>query len=186
MARNDDLYSRVWLALLYEEDPVQKSAIDKLKSGAYDVAYIIHNRDLKEDGTPKKEHYHFVIRFQNQKSLTALSNQLAVPSNYLEAAKSIKASLLYLIHKGNEDKAQYSITEVNGSLKKLLEQYLDDSTEDDRALKILSILDGYDRTLTLKEFIEICAKEGLFADLRRSSYLFLSLLKEHNDRIFMR
>ena len=125
MARNDDIYSRVWLALLYEEDPVQKAAIDLLTSGAYDCAYIVHYKDKNEDGSPKKEHYHFVIRFQNQKSLTALAKQLSVPPNYLEASKNIKSSLLYLLHKGWEEKAQYDISEVHGSLKKQLEQYLE-------------------------------------------------------------
>ena len=93
-----------------------------------------------------------------------------------------KLALEYLIHFNNPDKHLYKLTEVFGSLVKTLEKYISDDTEDERALKIIAILDKYEKPLTMKEFIKECAEEALFADLRRASYLFVSLLKEHNEQ----
>lgn len=184
MARNDDTYSYVWLCILYEEDPAQKAVIEKIKTAGYDEAHIIHDKDIQEDGTPKKPHYHFVLKFKNQKGLRALSKELGLAENYLKKSGSLKGALLYLIHKGFPEKAQYDLSQVDGSLRKKLEQYLDESTEDEKALKIIQLLEECDRVVTMKEFIEMCAKEGVFAELRRASYLFIQYLKEHNERVY--
>lgn len=84
---------------------------------------ILHDRDVDNiTGEIKKPHYHFVVRFQNARWNTSLSEDLNITPNYIEESRSLKRSLLYLIHYYDEDKYQYSLEDVEGSLKgRLLE-----------------------------------------------------------------
>lgn len=183
MPRNkNEPSSRTWAVLLYEEDETMRYAIESLKSGAFDCAGIIHDRDLDADGNPKKLHYHFVVRFTNAVSQSTFCNKLQLKPNYCMPLNSFPKALTYLVHRGHPDKFQYSLTDCFGSLVKTLERYLNDDTEDERALKIIELLDKEHRAIDMKEFISMCAKEGLFAELRRAGYLFCQLLKEHNQQ----
>lgn len=182
MPRNDDVYSKTFVAVLYPDDESQSYAIEQLKKNAYDNAGILHDHCTDETGQPKKNHYHFVIRFKSQKGLSTLAKELKVNSNYLEPSSSLKQALLYLIHRGWPEKYQYDISAVFGSLKKTLLAYLDETTESERILEILELLDAVNGPITVREFIQLCAKEELYSDLRRSGYLFATVIKEHNAR----
>lgn len=183
--RNDEASSRVWNILLYPDDPSQSFAINALKGTAYSCVGILHDKDINDDGTPKKPHYHIVLKFANARSLSVVANELRIDTNYLEPCHSFKNSAKYLLHKGEPDKYQYAITDCFGSLVKALQQMIVDDTEDERVLKILALLDGFDRVITMREFISVCCENGLFADLRRGGYLLAQAVKEHNDRFNM-
>lgn len=170
--------------MLYPDDPSHGFAIQALKGTAYSVVGILHDRDINVDGTVKKPHYHFVVKFANARSLTVVANELQIETRFLEACHSFKNSAAYLLHRGCPDKFQYSLNDVFGSLKKQLEQQLSDDTEDDRAMKIVGLLDGVDKPITMRDFIFICAENGLFSDLRRGGYLFVQALKEHNEKYY--
>ncbi len=182
MPRKDDDYSKTFVVLLYPEDPSQSYAIEQLKRNAYDSAGILHEHCVDATGNTKKPHYHFVLRFPNQKAKSTIAKELQIQPNYIEPSSSIKSALLYLIHRGWPEKYQYDVNDVFGTLKKQLLAYLDDSTESERILRILSLLDKVDGSLTMKELVTICAKEDLYSDLRRGGYLIATILKEHNSR----
>ena len=105
-----------------------------------------------------------------------------ITENYLEPAHSIKDSLLYLVHRNNPEKHQYSIDECFGTLKPQLEKMLDDDTEDIKVFKILDLLDSIECQISYGVFFRLCAEKGLWSDLRRGSYLFTQAIKEHNQR----
>lgn len=44
----------------------------KLLSSATNYAYILHDKDVKEDGTPKPPHYHVLLHFPNAKTKSAI------------------------------------------------------------------------------------------------------------------
>lgn len=178
--KKDEANSRVWNVLLYPDDPSHAFAIKALQGTAYSCVGILHDKDINEDGTPKKPHYHVVIKFTNARALNTVANELQIDPRFLEPCHSFRNSAEYLLHHGKPDKYQYSITECFGSLKKALEQMVSDDTEDERAMKILEILENEKRYISMHDFIKLCAEKGLFADLRRSGYLFVAAVKEHN------
>lgn len=184
MPRKDDDYSKTFMVLLYPEDESQAYAIEQLKKNAYDSAGILHEKCVCEDGTTKKPHYHFVLRFPNQKARSTIAKELQIQPNYLEPSSSMKQALLYLIHRGWPEKYQYDVNDVFGTLKKQLLVYLDDSTENERVLRIIELLEQQEGIVTMKDFISLCAKEDLYTDLRRGGYLLASMLKEHNRSVY--
>lgn len=167
---------------LYEEDESMSFAFQSLFAGAYDAVWCKHDKDVREDGTSKKEHWHFVIHFEYKPNVQSVAKDLHINPCYVDTCESLNKSLIYLIHRGWPDKYQYDRDEVGGtgSLLSKFKKLTDDFTEDDKALKILALLQGIERPIKMKEFISMCAKEGLFADLRRGGYLFVQMLKEHN------
>jgi len=64
---------------------------------------IAHNKDILDEETAvlKPYHIHFVIRFNNARTLNSLINSLSktkISSRNLTATQSIASSLLYLTH----------------------------------------------------------------------------------------
>lgn len=168
--------------VLYNEDETHRKAIDLIKK-SYDYAIILHDKDYDEEsGVVKKQHYHIVLRFQNAKWNTALADELGITPNYIEESRSLKRSLLYLIHYYDENKFQYSIDEVEGSLKKRLTEFLNnnDKSESEKILEIFEIIDEMHDYIEFKIFVKHIAKMGYWDVLRRSTGLVLRYLDEHN------
>ena len=119
----ENFRSKNFNLVLYDEDKTHKKAIDYIIKN-YDYAMILHDKDFNDDGEIKKPHYHIVIRFPNARWNTALANELEITENYIEECRSLKRSLLYLIHYYDENKYQYQLNDVEGSLKRRLEEII--------------------------------------------------------------
>ena len=180
MAESQKYRDRKFVAVLYPEDETHAACMEKLKTGGYNFAAILHDKDVQEDGTPKKPHWHIVLRFKNAVWNTAIAKDLGITSNYLEACKDVDASLLYLVHFGNEEKAQYNIEEVFGPLSLKLATLLADTDEGTRALNILEIIENTPGPIGYSELLRKVAAAGLYADLRRMGSFAVGLMKEHN------
>lgn len=80
-----------------------------------DYVYIYHDKDIKEDGTPKKPHYHLLLVFPREKSIQKLSKELGIPLNLIEWKAYLNKAVQYLIHMNAPDKAQYDIDALEGN-----------------------------------------------------------------------
>lgn len=175
---------RKFVAVLYPEDPTHAAAIERLKSGGYNFAGILHDKDVYEDGDhqgeTKKAHWHLVLRFKNAVWNTAIAKELGIEPNYLEACGNVDAALLYLVHFGNEEKFQYEYESVFGPLKVRLATQLAEPDEGSRVLSIVDIVDNAPGPIGYSELIKKAVAAGVYADLRRMGALGVKLLQEHN------
>lgn len=188
--------SRVYVCILYPEDTSQEHAIQILTNGTYQAVGILHDQDIQlddstgevkldqETGQPalKKPHFHFVLRFKNAKYLMALARELSIEPNYLRPSSDFRAACRYLIHLDNPEKFQYSPDALIGSLAAQALEALDDTTEDQKALQILDLIEDSDY-LSTAQLIRLCAKQGRWSTLRRGGSWFINALHEHNDLI---
>lgn len=181
MADSQKFRDRKFVMVLYPEDPTHAAAIEKLKSGGYNFAAILHDKDTLESGELKKPHWHVVVRFKNAVWNTAIAKELGITPNYLEACKDVDASLLYLVHFGNEDKYQYEFEEVFGPLKVRLSTLLAEPDEGARVLTIVDIVDRSPGPIGYSELIKKAVAAGVYADLRRMGSIGVALVREHND-----
>ena len=76
-------------------------------------AYILHDKDILDDGTFKKPHWHIIIRFPNPRSLDALKKLLN--HNYIETCNFYFYSR-YLLHLDNPDKHLYSVSDISSNM----------------------------------------------------------------------
>lgn len=176
---------RKFCMVLYPEDPTHAAAIEKLKSGGYNYAAILHNEDIYEDGEKKgekkKPHWHVVLKFPNAVWTSALAKDLGITQNYLELCKTLDGALLYLVHYGYEDtKYQYNVEDVFGPLQLKLISLLNDTDESTRALTIYDMIRNSPGIVTYTEIFEKACKAGLYGDFRRMGSGVSFLISEHN------
>lgn len=188
MAEPTKYRDRKFCAVLYPEDSSHAACIDKLKSGGYNFAAILHDKDVHEDGDHKgelkKPHWHIVVKFPNAVWNEALAKEIGIQVNYLEKAKSLDSALLYLVHDGYEDKYQYDLADVFGPLQTRLASLLKDTDESTRALNIYDIIRGSPGIVTYTEVFEKACKAGLYGDFRRMGSGVMYLIKDHNQEFY--
>lgn len=83
---------------------------------------VAHNRDIldEESETLKPYHIHFIIRFENARTINSVLNSLSkvkISERNISAAQSVASSLLYLTHTTpqaiREKKTRYEISELS-------------------------------------------------------------------------
>lgn len=107
---------RMCEVLLYQEHFADYNAITDIldkKKQVKQYALVLHDRDMTEDGKPKKPHYHLMIHFDKSRDTTAIEKWFSITPNFITKIKGRwKDALLYLVHKNAPDKVQYEPTEV--------------------------------------------------------------------------
>lgn len=171
---------RKFCAVLYPEDDTHVACIEKLKTCGYNFAAILHDQDVNENGELKKPHWHIVLRFKNAVWNTSIAKELGITPNYLEACRDLDAALCYLVHYGNDLKAQYDYENVFGPLQTRLAYLLSDSDESTRALTIYDLIRNSPGVVTYTEIFEKACKAGLYGDFRRMGTGVMYLINDHN------
>ena len=96
--------------------------LHKLIDKEFDWVRILHDKDLKDDGSPADPHYHYVIRTKEYTCRrTSLARFLGIDKYYItpiygrlndKDGNSLEESLIYLTHLSHPDKFQYMINAV--------------------------------------------------------------------------
>lgn len=187
MSESSKIRDRKYVAVLYPEDPTHSACMDKLLQGGYNYAAILHDQDVYEDGEHqgelKKPHWHIVLKFKNAVWNTSVANELGIEQNYLQQCKNVDAALLYLVHYGYDDKAQYDLEKVFGPLQVRLSTLLSDSDESTRVLTIYDMIRNSPGIVTYTEIFEKACKSGLYSDVRRMGTQLGWLINEHNASV---
>lgn len=168
--------------VLYDEDETHKKAISYIQKN-YDYAMICHDKDCDEKtGEIKKSHYHIVVRFKNAKWNTSLADDLKIPINYIEECRNLKRSLQYLIHYNDENKHQYDIEEIQGTLTNLLIETIKNGnkTESEKIIEILQWIEEQQQYVDIAYLIRWCAEIGYWDVLRRGFNPICKYLDKHN------
>lgn len=99
---------RYWAFIMYE-DSRPKNWKEILEDQMIEIAISPrHDRDMEEDGTLKKPHYHVMIIFNGPTTYNrALEISNLVNGTIPKRILSVKGMYDYLTHKNNEDKAKY-------------------------------------------------------------------------------
>ena len=77
-------------------------------------AYIIHDKDVREDGSPKEPHIHLYLNFgKSGASFATVASWFKDGAERVNAVKGKKSDILkYLTHRNAPDKYQYDASEV--------------------------------------------------------------------------
>lgn len=103
--------------------------IKALCSNQEDKFYIIfHDKDQKDDGTPKSLHAHFYIDFKNPRAYSAVFKALSISrQENLEAVRSSIKACRYLTHRNERNMAEHKFPyEVSEVIQSPNGNYIDD------------------------------------------------------------
>lgn len=93
-----------------------KTAISIHGDQVQDCIAIMHDKDLKADGTPKESHLHYLLSLNTSREISEVTGWLKkctddkgqVVNTFCESVKSTKAAIDYLRHIGQDGKHEYS------------------------------------------------------------------------------
>lgn len=121
---------RKFMVLLYPdtEDYDIGVVLDKI-TGFKEYAYILHDCDIKDDGTAKKDHIHCVIRQDSPVAKSAIASRLGIDERFVEYAGKWSTVVRYLVHADDDEKFHYSPSDIvtNFDVNKYI-KYKDDIT----------------------------------------------------------
>lgn len=140
-------------------------------------AYIEHEPEKEET----KPHTHVLVHFDNKRYNTGVAKELNIPSNYIVNANLIPY-LRYLIHFDDEDKRQYPLDAVKGSLAFRLRDILskDKKTEGEQVAEIMSFIFDYNGWLYITDLAQFVLRSGTYSAFRRNYNFFKDLVLDHN------
>lgn len=126
-------------------------------------AYILHDKDINEDGSAKTPHVHLVgIYHTNRQRLSTILNDLSCHIEVNALAISIDKcsdfamSVQYLIHRNNENKYHYALTSICSNLQiNELQQYMERESTQLSTTALLDIVSS------AKSKVEVYSKIGL-------------------------
>lgn len=76
-------------------------------------ATIIHDKDVREDGSPKPPHFHAIVTFSNATKYPTIAKAMKLPDQFVNKIQSsVKTAQFYLVHRNDPDKYQYDTSEV--------------------------------------------------------------------------
>lgn len=164
--------------------------LKRLEEMEMPYVYALHDKDLREDGSPKEPHYHIMVRVPGGMTLSAFKKNVEI--RYAEPLKSWEGYCVYLIHADKESKSvgkyQYPVDTLSGNLKeeaikiinKALGKNQKSKSEDDKGiLEILEFIESMDYCTTAC-LVRWCCQNDLYSVYRRSGRIVADLLAEHN------
>ena len=110
MAKNR---GRNWAYILYEDSLPDKQPDEFLDDAKIPYFLIWHDKDIDEDGKPKKKHAHLVLMFDGNKSedyMMKIAEGFNCPKP--ERVENLRSMARYLCHMDNPEKTAYSPDEV--------------------------------------------------------------------------
>lgn len=167
--------------ILYPDNSLHVDILYTIKKD-FEYAYILHDKDLKEDLIEyKKKHWHVQIFCKTQHSLSAIQKKLNLDNvNLIQVIKDKKKAIRYLIHADNNEKEQYDVDSIitNIDIAPLFQNLVSDETCDIQL--ILDYLDSQTWFVSYRSFVSFIRESNIWSTYRRNQFIINKLIDEHN------
>ena len=146
--------------ICYDEEGLLNFVKDN-NSVVLEYAYILHDRDVKDDGTPKEPHYHFLFVLNRSRRLADIQSTMkkTLQGNVmLQPCHSVSDSYVYFTHENEDSKASYDESSIVSSADKSYWKPADSSSDSDTSCD--SIMSAYLDLLNSMPLTECAKKYG--------------------------
>lgn len=141
-----------------EHLPKEKMLEGIANSAVRQWAYILHDKDVNEDGTPVKPHWHVHVYLNDSYDSKYVARWFGVPEHLLEKIKDDEGSLEYLTHANRPEKHRYAKEEVvaNFDLEEEIKKAKERKAKKMRLSDLLhGIDDGTIRRYNLYDYVSV-------------------------------
>lgn len=146
-----------------------------------EYAFILHDKDLNDDGTIKKAHYHLRLFNEDQKSLSAWADYLHVKTNEVEKLDDKKRAIRYLIHFDSPKKYQYDFNNIVHNIIDIDKYFDDNKIDESNQLKyIFDYIDNINGYIYFKEIKSYVLQNNYWSAYRRYYSIIKDVILEHN------
>ena len=173
--------SKSFVGIWYpDEDPSHMFALSYLQTVGLPHVYIVHDRDLDDNGQLKKKHCHVFFKFRQERYIDNVALLLGIKSNYIQECIDEKGSLRYFLHADHPNKFQYRIDQCRGTLVDYVERCVASTNPSDRMFMLLNVLDSLPCPVTYRSFLVAACEAGLYNEFRRLGAGARDLVEEKN------
>lgn len=175
---NSEKRSRNFGGVLYP-DAENYSFADVLLEGQnyfQEFAYILHDKDVDENGELKKPHIHWLGRRKNGVHVSTVSKVMGIEEHHIEMIRNWQGSVRYLTHVDYPEKFQYNVENIDGSIKDIF-SYFNIVSEGEA---VISIIKQRDSGKSYREILFDAVEKGYYAHFRRN--LGIVQIIEEDDR----
>lgn len=160
---------KTWCILIYTEWDNWMDIFNAIKHEDFEfMCWCLHDSDLHDDGTLKKEHLHVRLKYKNQVWNSAICERTGLPFQYKiiePVEKTFRGAVRYLTHCDYSNKHQYSLDLVGASDMEVLQSFFTDSEEyasdvEKQHFKAILAALKYDNFDSEMDFIEWCYDNG--------------------------
>lgn len=101
-----------WEIIAYEESMCEDWIHQLTMAKHHALVSPLHDKDVKEDGTDKKAHYHILVFYPRQQSIQAVYDEfkdlgLVQNQSQIDPIRDTRGAIDYLTHHNAPNKAQY-------------------------------------------------------------------------------
>lgn len=140
--------ARNYALITYHSEEVIKTVLSEYSSRIRNFAYIMHDKDTKEDGSLQEVHYHVLLQLTNAMTLSAVRKIFPVGQNTLGQIVRDKADCFnYLDHADCPEKYHYDHSLIVSNDLAYWEGLQSGEADD----KTLSLLDDIIQDIPLRE-----------------------------------
>lgn len=170
--------SRTWEVVIYpdSESYVAAEVLAKVTQYFSQWCYILHDKDIGDDGTLKKAHYHVYGKLDTPRTPQSVANALGVGVASLRPVSSWRGAVRYLVHLDHPDKFQYSADDIVSNFDPVKLLTVDDDVQ---AARIFSFIQS-SRCVTVSELTAWAFSNGCYPALRRGFAVWSRLLSENS------
>lgn len=168
------------ISYIDNEDKLKNILFSKTNIAYY--AYIYHDKDIYEDGTPKEPHFHIALILRCARDIDCVCNYFRVEDknglkvNCLgQITHSNKDICVYFTHINEPDKYQYDFNDVKSNN---VNKFLIDNQEDVCILIIDDILKG----VTTYEMVKRYGKEFVYRYNNYKAIVTDIIIEKENSR----
>lgn len=161
----------------------------------YRYYYLNHDKDVDDNGEPKKEHIHFIIYTTRDKECT--TKQLFSYLNWFDEdgnipsfaqfriKNNIRESVKYLTHSSNNstNKYHYDWMAIQTNDTPYVERVFSEDMESASILLIIRYIDDREDFVKVREVVQMVLDKDIWSVYRRNASIVKSLLDEHNFKL---
>ena len=170
--------------ILYPENQEHIDVLYKVKKD-FKYAYILHNKDRKDDGELKKEHWHVLVFLDNQKTISAFSKMFGLQDSkhLIQIVRDKKKAIRYLIHVDNDEKESYDVEDIITNID--IANYFSNLQSDESVDidNMFSFIDEYQGYLSYRTFFRFVRDSNIWSNYRRNQFAINKLIDEHNSSL---
>lgn len=177
-----------WELILYPDSESYDhfQVLECIEEKVLEYAYIFHDKDIKEDGTPKKPHYHVYLSFgaDNPRTKEFVLYLAGLPAGYtgIKYVRSWKKAIRYLLHLDDPSKFQYDPADVISNFD--VSTYFKKQDDDLQAMKIYNYIKNSRSPPSVQSVLSWSLENGCYAAFRRGFSVWSSLLREINNHFY--
>lgn len=140
MSKKDQGRARSFALISYQDEETIKAVLKANNSRIRNFAYILHDKDTHDDGSPQEVHFHILLDMYNPMSLSACRRLFpqgdGVPNTLGQVMRDKCDCFNYLDHANLEGKFHYSHDGIRSNDIEYWERCIDSGDTDDKCIKI--------------------------------------------------